>query len=241
LVLIAVIYFGDLDKELFFAINGFAYNFEDKLWAVLTNLSDGLYSFVLLLPFIYKKPQYIWSVLLAAILFTIFGQAAKHILHVPRPPQILDPNEVHLIGPDWGTNALPSGHAAMIFNLAGVFALTTSKKWLRIALIACAAIIAFTRVAVGVHWPLDVVAGAALGWIAVWVGLKIAQQTPWGYRALAQKILGAILLIACVVLFFLDYTGHINIMREQRLFALVLFVFGFIQYVKIYKAKILSS
>ncbi len=226
-----------MDKELFFAINGFAYSFEDKLWAVLTNLSDGLYSFVLLLPFIYKKPQYIWSVLLATIIFTIFGQAAKHILQIPRPPQILAPNEIHLIGPDWGTNAFPSGHASMIFNLAGVFALTTSKKWLRIILIAAASVIAFTRVAVGVHWPLDVLAGAALGWITVWLGLKIAQRTPWGWGCYAQKFLGAILLIACIVLFFLDYTGHTNIMREQRLFALVFFIFGSIQYVKVYTTR----
>ena len=54
---------------------------------------------------------------------------------------------------------------------------------------------------------------------------------------MAQKILGAILLIACVVLFFLDYTGHTNIMREQRLFALVFFVFGSIQYLKVYTTR----
>ena len=171
------------------------------------------------------------------ILFTIFGQTAKHVLQIPRPPQVLAPNEVHLIGPDWGANAFPSGHASMIFNLAGVFAMTTSRKWLRILLIVAAAFIAFTRVAVGVHWPLDVLAGAALGWIAVWLGLKIAQQTPWGYGRLAQMILGAILLIACVVLFFLDYTGHADIMREQRIFALVFFIIGFIQYRKVYKTK----
>ena len=191
-----------MDRELFFAINGFAYNFEDKLWAVLTNLSDGLYSFVLLLPFIYKKPQYIWSVLLATILFSIFGQAAKHVLQVPRPPQVLAPNEIHLIGPDWGTNAFPSGHASMIFNLAGVFVLTTSKKWLRIILIVAASIIAFTRVAVGVHWPLDVVAGAALGWITVWLGLKIAQRTPWGWGRYGPENIGCdpVDRLCCVVL-----------------------------------------
>jgi membrane-associated phospholipid phosphatase len=238
LLLLAVIYFADLNQELFFAINGFAYNFQDKLWALLTNLSDGLFTFVLLLPFVYKKPQYIWSVLLAAVLFTIFGQAVKHLLHVPRPPQVLAPNEVHLIGPDWGANAFPSGHAAMIFNLAGAFALTTSKKWLRVILICAAAFIALTRIAVGVHWPLDVVAGAALGWIMVWLGLKLAQRTPWGWGRVAQKILGAILLIACVVLFFVDYTGQTNIMREQRIFALVFFVFGASEYFKVYKTKL---
>jgi membrane-associated phospholipid phosphatase len=232
-----IIYFGNLNRELFFAINGFAYQFQDKLWAILTNLSDGLYSFVLLLPFIHKKPQYIWAVLLATILFTIFGQAAKHILQVPRPPQILAPNEVNLIGPDWGTNAFPSGHASMIFNIAGVIALTTAKKWLRLLLISAAAIIALTRVAVGVHWPLDVAAGAALGWLTVWLGLKLAQKTPWGWGRWSQRIMGAILLIACGMLFFLDYTGHTNIMREQRIFALGFFVMGLLEYLKIFKEK----
>ncbi len=238
LALMAVIYFGDLNQDLFFAINGFAAQFVDKLWALITFFSDGLVTFVLLLPFIYRRPQYIWAVLLAAVLFTLAGQGIKHIMDVPRPPRVLEPHEFNLIGPNWGQNAFPSGHASMIFNLVGVFILTTTKRWLRWALLAVGAVIALSRTAVGVHWPLDVVAGALMGWLTVWVGLKLTPHLRWGWSGIGQKILGAVLILACIVLFFADYTGFTNIMTEQRVIALLFFLVGTVEYLKLYKIPI---
>ncbi|MFC2142002.1 phosphatase PAP2 family protein [Acidobacteriota bacterium] len=238
LVLMAVIYFGDLNRELFFAINGFAAQFVDKLWALVTFFSDGLVTFVILLPFIYRKPQYIWAVLLAAILFTLAGQGIKHMMNVPRPPRVLEPHEFNLIGPDWGQNAFPSGHASMVFNLVGVFILTTARKWLRWILIAVGAFIAISRTAVGVHWPLDVVAGVLMGWLTVWLGLKLVPYTRWGWSGIGQKILGALLLFSGITLFFADYTGFTNIMTEQRVIAAVFFLVGFLEYLKLYNIHI---
>lgn len=239
LALMAVIYFGDLNRDLFFAINGFAAQFVDKLWALITFFSDGLVSFVLLLPFIYRKPRYIWAVLLAAVLFTLAGQGIKHIMDVPRPPRVLEPHEFNLIGPNWGQNAFPSGHASMIFNLVGVLILTTTKRWLRWVLLAVGTVIALSRTAVGVHWPLDVVAGALMGWLTVWVGLKLTPHMRWGWSGIGQKILGAVLILACIVLFFADYTGFTNIMPEQRTIALILFVVGTVEYLKLYNIHLL--
>jgi len=238
LALMAVIYFGNLNQNLFFVINGFAAQFVDKLWALVTFFSDGLVTFVILLPFIYRKPQYIWAVLLAAILFTLAGQGIKNLMNVPRPPRVLEPHEFNLIGPDWGQNAFPSGHASMVFNLVGVFILTTSKKWLRWVLIAAGAFIAFSRTAVGVHWPLDVVAGALTGWLTVWFGLKLVPYTRWGWTGLGQKILGGVLLIAAIALFFADYSGFTNIMTEQRVIAAAFFLIGVSEYLRFYNIHI---
>ena len=238
LALMAIIYFGDLNRDLFFAINSFAAQFVDKLWALVTFFSDGLVTFVILLPFIYRKPQYIWAVLLAAILFTVAGQGIKHMLNVPRPPRVLEPHEFNLIGPDWGQNAFPSGHASMVFNLVGVFILTTAKKWLRWVLIAVGVFIALSRTAVGVHWPLDIVAGAMMGWLTVWLGLKLVPYTRWGWSGIGQKILGGILLLAAVALFVADYTGFANIMTAQRVIAAVFFLIGASEYLKLYNIHI---
>jgi membrane-associated phospholipid phosphatase len=238
LILLAVIYFGDLNRDLFFAINGFAAQFVDKLWARVTFFSDGLVTFVILLPFIYRKPQYIWAVLLAAILFTLAGQGIKHLMNVPRPPRVLEPHEFNLIGPDWGQNAFPSGHASMVFNLVGVFILTTAKKWLRWILLAVGTFIAFSRIAVGVHWPLDVVAGMLMGWLTIWLGLKLVPYTRWGWSGIGQKILGVLLLVACAAMFFADYTGFINIMTEQRVIAAVFFLVGASEYLRLYNIHV---
>ncbi len=235
-VLIAscVIYFSQSNQSLFFTINRLSQYTGDMFWAVLTIFSDGLVSFIILVPWIRRKPRLIWAVFLAAVMFTLIGQGIKRIVDVPRPPQLLAPDAFHLIGPDWGQHAFPSGHAAMIFMLAGVFVFTINKPRWRLFLIMLASLIALSRVVVGVHWPLDILAGSAIGWVGVWVGLRLSKYTGWGWRGIGQKIMGIVLLGACVVLFFLDYTGYKGIMELQRVIAVVFFTIGMNEYLQIY-------
>ena len=61
--------------------------------------------------------------------------------------------------------SFPSGHAALFFTLAAV-AYLINRRW-GIYLFIGAIINALARVAVGVHWPLDIVGGAVLGIIVV--------------------------------------------------------------------------
>ena len=75
-------------------------------------------------------------------------------------------------------HSLPSGHAATSF--AGAVVLAGAVQRLAPALLALAAAIALSRVYVGVHYPSDVVAGAALGAL---VGLAVLAATS-GARAL---------------------------------------------------------
>ena len=60
------------------------------------------------------------------------------------------------------TNSFPSGHAAVSFACAGTLATFVSRR-MAIALYVLAALIAWSRVYVGAHYPLDVLAGALLG------------------------------------------------------------------------------
>jgi len=57
--------------------------------------------------------------------------------------------------------SFPSGHAATSFAAATVLAFAFPR--LAPALFVLAAAVAFSRVYVGVHYPLDIVGGAALG------------------------------------------------------------------------------
>jgi undecaprenyl-diphosphatase len=65
------------------------------------------------------------------------------------------------------THSFPSGHATTSFACATLLALAVPR--LRVPLFVLAALISFSRVYVGVHYPLDVLAGALLG-----VGIAIA-------------------------------------------------------------------
>jgi len=68
---------------------------------------------------------------------------------------------VHALVPRPHTHSFPSGHATTSFACAVVLAGALPR--FRIPLLVLAAAVAWSRVYVGVHYPLDVLAGAALG------------------------------------------------------------------------------
>jgi undecaprenyl-diphosphatase len=67
---------------------------------------------------------------------------------------------------DW---SFPSGHAATSFAGATMLAHFLPRQ--RLLLYALAVAIAYSRVYVGVHYPVDVLAGAALGTAVGWAGI----------------------------------------------------------------------
>jgi len=71
------------------------------------------------------------------------------------------------------TSSFPSGHSASSFACATVLGVFVPS--LRIPLFALAALVAWSRVYVGVHYPVDVVVGALLG---VLVGLAVLRALP---------------------------------------------------------------
>jgi len=76
-----------------------------------------------------------------------------------RPP-LNDPDPATLVELPH-TSSFPSGHATVAFACATMLALAVPR--LRWPLFTLAALIAFSRVYVGVHYPLDVLVGAILG------------------------------------------------------------------------------
>lgn len=80
---------------------------------------------------------------------------------------------------EWGSiyrntdpHSFPSGHAARSFLIA-VFAAGLGPAWLAILLWVWAPLVALARVAMGVHYVSDIIAGAVLGILFALVGLQI--------------------------------------------------------------------
>jgi undecaprenyl-diphosphatase len=87
-----------------------------------------------------------------------------------RPPLVYPEPKPLVSVPHSG--AFPSGHASAAFACATVLAWASPR--LRIPALVLAAAIAFSRVYVGVHWPLDVLGGAVLGVLVATALLKLA-------------------------------------------------------------------
>lgn len=82
----------------------------------------------------------------------------------PRPSLAL-PDAVILITKNLSEPSFPSGHAVFFFALAAAFYFI-DRRWFKYFLIT-AFLISLARIFVGVHYPLDVVVGALIGWLGV--------------------------------------------------------------------------
>jgi membrane-associated phospholipid phosphatase len=95
----------------------------------------------------------------------------------PRPSEVFDSAEVVLAyGHDWARiEAFPSGHMAVITALAAAAWFVFPR--LRYPLIAYVALNGVTRVIFGAHFPLDVLAGIALGYGSARAARALFTQT----------------------------------------------------------------
>jgi len=78
---------------------------------------------------------------------------------------------INLLVSKGGQLSFPSNHAANSFAFATV--LSYFFDYRKNILFTTASIIAFSRVYVGVHYPLDIIFGAIIGYILSWIVLSI--------------------------------------------------------------------
>ena len=104
------------------------------------------------------------DVFLEGVALNVLILLFKFLFNTPRPVPM-------------GTPGYPSGHAARAFWLA----LVVDSKW-RPVLLLYAALVAWSRVELCAHYPLDVVGGALLAVIVreVWVGARRGRGGPAG-------------------------------------------------------------
>lgn len=101
-----------------------------------------------------------WQIVLAALLTLVLVDVVTKPL-VARPRPFVTIATARVVGYKTPTYSFPSGHAAVSFAAATVLAHASRRR--RGVWFGLAALIAISRVYVGVHYPLDIIAGTALG------------------------------------------------------------------------------
>lgn len=114
-----------------------------------------------------RQGYYILSV---GFVGTILNQFMKLWFRIPRPFE-LDPNFQCLPSAKPGATgfSFPSGHTQSSVGTFGGIAYSTKNKWLRVAAIAIAVLVPFSRMYVGVHTPMDVSVAAVIAVVLIFV------------------------------------------------------------------------
>lgn len=107
----------------------------------------------------------------------VSSELLKDLTMRPRPFLVLD--HVRLLVSAPHSYAFPSGHATSSFAVASGVVLAGRKLLKKVPLwgwgmLALAAAISYSRLYVGVHWPVDVAAGVMMGLGSGWVGARLA-------------------------------------------------------------------
>jgi membrane-associated phospholipid phosphatase len=154
-----------------------------ELWQWLTLFGDERVAFALGLLIARRHPRVFWSLACAAVVAVPSTPAGlKPLIDASRPPRVLAPDSFNLIGPAHKRKSFPSGHsttAGVFFGVLICFAPALSSRLILLFLAVSAGV---SRVALGVHWPVDVAFGLGGGMLCRLGGLAARAKSPWGDR-----------------------------------------------------------
>ncbi len=196
-----------IQKDRFIFINRILGSFP----IIINNLSqfgDAVIFLSFLGIFIVYIPK-IWESLLSALLVCLlYSSLLKNFFAVPRPAAVFDHSSFIILGKTLtGHNSLPSGHSMTIFTILTVllFAFApqklTNKILMFMLMIVVGYLLAFTRVGVGAHYPLDVIFGSILGYISGLTGIFISRKYEiwtWINNKKYYPVIVLLFLICCI-------------------------------------------
>ncbi len=180
-----------LDKALFLAINGgWASPCLDMVMVFVTLFGNGLFLAGIVGPILYfgDRRHFVArvSIIIAAVaLGGLVNNVIKELVGRPRPlaefAQEIHAGGVwvHTVFEQWRNNSFPSGHSQTAFGTATAVSYYY-RGWYTVPVFILAAGVALSRVYLGVHFPLDVAAGAFVGICCSLVTCTIGERVKGG-------------------------------------------------------------
>lgn len=138
--------------------------FLDSVMVFITTLGDKgmiwIAATISLLLFKKTRKIGVMSALALTASLLVNNELLKNLVQRPRP--FMTFTELTTVIPRPGQFSFPSGHSSASFAAAVVYYRNLPKKY-GVPALVLAALIAFSRLYVGVHYPTDVLAGALVG------------------------------------------------------------------------------
>ena len=175
----------ELDKKVLLFFNGYHHEALDPLVLLITQTVFWipLYAFFIFLLFKHYKKNGWWFIVGAIVTILISDQVTASLMKPffarLRPSQ--DPSLaglVHLVDNyKGGLYGFASSHAANTFGVSLFMWLSLRHvyRWIVLAFL-WAGIMTYTRIYLGVHFPGDILVGAAVGLMGGWIGYQVTQK-----------------------------------------------------------------
>jgi undecaprenyl-diphosphatase len=180
------------DAEAFRAIHvGLHRDWLDPIMVAITDSGRGEVKFTVLIAlcFLPKYRPYALMAFVAGAASGLFGQLVKTLVDRDRPSNFswAEPITSYIEALTGQTapaasNSFPSGHAVASFAIAVALAWAVRKTehaWFGWVIVGWASLVAFSRVYVGVHFPSDVIGGAAIGTVFGTVCYLVWRRRGW--------------------------------------------------------------
>jgi len=164
-----------LNEAWFHAVNAFG-PVAPATWSALSVAGLALAAWIYLTAFAQDVPERVAQLLWGIVLGGLTASWIKHHLPSPRPFLALGAEHLNVVGTPLSAGSMPSGHSAMAFAMLAVLVAERRRfaersavdGWLTsncgLAVVALLAFgIALSRLAVGAHWPADILVGGGLG------------------------------------------------------------------------------
>ena len=194
LLLFCLILFPDSNRTLFLFLHHQLHRFPDVFWRSVSVLGNWQTVLALLLALSWYRPQRLPALLLGSGLATGLTMLLKAGLAVPRPSLVLPAGAVQLLDIVPASGAFPSGHAVAAATLATALATIIQLGAWQKAMPLLVVAVMLSRLAIGVHWPSDVLAGALLGWLVMRFSCRYLWPQGWP-KTVTTCVQGGLLLL----------------------------------------------